>query len=71
MWYEGGINYEVWILIPIQEYYVGTVAEMAGRITVSSKKKTLTMEHLKRALSDTEAFAFLEGCFQPSIIIGD
>ncbi|CAL8109767.1 unnamed protein product [Orchesella dallaii] len=66
------INKEAMYLTTLAtEYFIAAIGDMAGRLTVSSKKKTMTMEHLKRVLSDSETFDFLQGCFQPSVIIGD
>lgn len=62
---------KAWLLfkLVLQEHFVSVVGRLAGDITLASKKKTLTMEHLKQALGDSDAFAFLEGCFhQPHLI---
>ncbi|ODM89449.1 Chromatin accessibility complex protein 1 [Orchesella cincta] len=66
------INKEAMYLTTLAtEYFIAAIGDMAGRLTVSSKKKTMTMDHLKRVLSDSESFDFLQGCLQPSVIIGD
>jgi hypothetical protein len=58
----------VWVL---QELFVMKVSQQATRLTIAAKKKTVTVDHLKRVLSDSESNEFLQGCFQPSLIIGD